>query len=54
MKIASGAGLLTSAVSLFVGVYPILDVMSREVYALKISSPVVTSNMVGVMVYRWG
>jgi amino acid transporter len=54
LKIASGAGLLTSAVSLFVAVYPIVDVVNREVYALKISSVVVISNMVGVMVYRWG
>jgi amino acid transporter len=54
LKIAAAAGLLTSAVSLFIGVYPIVDVVSRQAYAVKISSVVVISNMVGVMVYRWG
>ena len=54
LKIAAAAGLLTSSVSLLVGVYPIVDVVSKEEYAVKISSAVVISNMVGVLVYRWG
>jgi H+/Cl- antiporter ClcA len=54
LKIAAAAGLVASSVSLFVGVYPIVDVVSKEEYAVKISSAVVISNMVGVLVYRWG
>ena len=48
------AGLVASSVSLFVGVYPIVDVVSKKEYAVKISSAVVISNMVGLLVYRWG
>ena len=36
LKIASAAGLLTSLVSLFIAVYPIVDVVSRNAYATKI------------------
>jgi amino acid transporter len=54
VKAASAAGLLTSTISLVIGVYPIVDVESREGYAAKILSVVVISNMLGVMVYRWG
>jgi glutamate:GABA antiporter len=54
LKVVSAAGLLTSTISLFIGVYPIVDVVSREEYALKITSVMVISNMAGVMVYRWG
>jgi hypothetical protein len=54
LKVAAAAGLVASAVSLFVGVYPIVDVVSKEGYAVKISSAVVISNIVGVLVYRWG
>jgi amino acid transporter len=53
LKIAA-AGLGASCASLFVGVYPIVDVVSKEGYAVKISSAVVISNMVGALVYRWG
>jgi len=54
LKVASVAGLLTSAISLVIGLYPIVDVVSRAGYALKIGSTVVLSNLVGVVVYRWG
>ena len=54
LKIAASAGLLTSAVSLFIGVYPIVDVVSRAGYAVKICSVVAISNLVGLMIYRWG
>ncbi len=54
LKIASAAGLLTSLVSLFIAVYPIVDVVSRNAYATKICAVVVISNMLGIMIYRWG
>ncbi len=54
LKIASSAGLLTSLISLFIAVYPIVDVVSRNAYATKICAVVVISNMIGIMIYRWG
>jgi amino acid transporter len=54
LKFASAAGLLASLVSLFIGVYPIVDVVSRESYAAKICGVVVIGNMIGVIVYRGG
>ncbi|MDR3701866.1 MAG: APC family permease [Candidatus Sulfopaludibacter sp.] len=54
LKVASGAGLLTSLVSLFIAVYPIVDVVSRDAYATKICAVVVVSNMIGIMIYRSG
>jgi amino acid transporter len=54
LKIASSAGLLTSLISLFIAVYPIVDVVSRDAYATKICAVVVISNMIGIMIYRWG
>ncbi len=54
LKIASAAGLLTSLISMFIAVYPIVDVVSRGAYAAKICSVVVISNMIGVLIYRWG
>ena len=54
LKLVSGAGLAASLVSLFIGVYPIVDVVSRQSYAAKICAVVAISNMIGVMVYRVG
>jgi hypothetical protein len=54
LKTAAAAGLLTSLVSLFIGVYPIVDVVSRQSYAAKICSVVAIGNMIGVMIYRGG
>ena len=54
LKVASTAGLVTSTISLIIGVYPIVDVESRAGYALKIGGVVVLSNLVGVAVYMWG
>ena len=54
LRTVSAAGMLASLVSLFIGVYPIVDVVSRESYAVKICGVVVVSNMIGVMVYRIG
>ncbi len=54
LKIASAAGFLTSLVSMFIAVYPIVDVVSRGAYAAKICSVVAISNGIGVLIYRWG
>jgi amino acid transporter len=54
LKLVSSAGLLASLVSLFIGVYPIVDVVSRASYAAKICGVVVIGNMIGIMVYRLG
>jgi amino acid transporter len=54
VKVASLAGLISSIVSLFIGVYPIVDVTSRGEYAAKICAVVVVSNLAGVLIYRAG
>jgi len=54
LQAVAGAGLAASLVSLFIGVYPIVDVVSRESYAVKICSVVAISNMLGVIIYRAG
>ncbi len=54
LKLVASGGLLASLVSLFIGVYPIVDVVSRQSYAVKICGVVVIANMLGVMVYRLG
>ncbi len=54
LKIAAAAGLAASAVSLFIAVYPIVDVVSRAAYAIKISSVVVITNIAGLVLYRAG
>ncbi len=54
LKIAAAAGLAASALSLFIAVYPIVDVVSRSAYAIKISSVVVITNIAGVALYRAG
>ncbi len=53
LKAVAGAGLFASTVSLFIAVYPIVDVVSRTGYAVKITAVVVVSNVVGLAVY-WG
>jgi len=53
-KVAALAGLISSAVSLVIGVYPIVDVTSRGEYAPKISAVVVVSNIAGVLIYHVG
>jgi glutamate:GABA antiporter len=52
LKVASIAGLGSSAVSLLIAVYPIVDVVSRVSYALKVSGVVILANLVGVLIYR--
>lgn len=54
LKVVAAAGLAASLVSLFIGVYPIVDVVSRRSYATKICAVVVISNMLGVILYRLG
>jgi amino acid transporter len=54
LKIAAAAGMAASAVSLFISVYPVVDVVSRMAYAAKISSVVVVTNILGIALYRAG
>jgi amino acid transporter len=54
VKVAALAGLISSAISLVIGVYPIVDVTSRGEYAAKISAVVVVTNLLGVVIYRAG
>ncbi len=54
VKILSAAGLGASAVSLFIAVYPVVDVVSRTAYAAKIGGVVVLTNILGVALYRAG
>jgi glutamate:GABA antiporter len=54
LKIAAAAGFFTSLISMFIAVYPIVDVVSRTAYATKICTVVVISNGIGVLIYRWG
>src|SRR5215467_6800541 len=54
VKVASLAGLISSAVSLVLTVYPIIDVTSRGEYAAKICAVVVVSNAMGMAIYKVG
>src|SRR5215472_259841 len=54
LKIAAAAGMAASAISLFIAVYPVVDVVSRMAYAAKISSVVLVTNIAGVAFYRAG
>ncbi len=54
LKVAAMCGLFSSAVSLLIAVYPIVDVVSRQSYAAKITGVVVLANMAGLLIYRAG
>ena len=54
LKLAAAAGLLASAISLAIAVYPIVDVVSKTAYATKIVSVVVITNAAGILIYRAG
>jgi hypothetical protein len=54
LKLAAGMGLFASLISLFIAVYPIVDVVSPSVYAGKICAVVTITNGVGVLLYRFG
>ena len=52
LKPIAWAGLIASMVSLFVAVYPIVDVVSKAAYAAKISVVVILANLTGILIYR--
>jgi amino acid transporter len=54
LKVAAAAGMGASVISLFIAVYPVVDVVSRMAYAAKISSVVLVTNIAGVALYRAG
>ena len=54
VRVAAGAGLISSLVSLVIAMYPIVDVVSRGAFAAKIASVVAVSNALGVLIYRAG
>ena len=54
VRAVSAAGLVSSMVSLFIAVYPIVDVVSRGAFAAKICSVVAVSNGLGILIYRAG
>jgi amino acid transporter len=54
VKLTALGGLISSAISLAITVYPIVDVTSRGAYAAKICAVVLVSNMAGVIIYRVG
>jgi len=54
LKVAALAGFLSSLVGVFISVYPIIDVVSRQAYAAKIGGTVIVSNLVGVLIYVVG
>ena len=54
LKVASMAGFASSLVAIFISVYPIVDVVSRGAYAAKIGGTVILSNVIGVLIYRFG
>jgi glutamate:GABA antiporter len=48
----AAAGLLASAIAVLIAVYPIVDVVSRSAYALKIGGLVLLTNAAAVWIYR--
>ena len=54
VKLTALAGLISSLISLFIAVYPIVDVINRGEYAAKIGAVVLLSNLAGVAIYRAG
>lgn len=54
VRVAAGAGLLSSLVALAITVYPIVNVVSSAEFAAKIAAVVAVSNAVGVLIYRAG
>ena len=54
LKAVAFCGFLASTVSLFIAVYPIVDVVSQTAYAAKICGVVVVANMLGIVIYRSG
>lgn len=54
IKPIAWTGFLASAVSFFIAVYPIVDVVSKAAYAGKILAVVALANLAGVVVYGLG
>jgi amino acid transporter len=54
IRAASLAGFATTVLYIILSVVPIVDVVSRMSFALKISSVVVGANIIGVLLYRRG
>src|ERR1043166_5772975 len=54
LKVVAFCGFVASLISLFIAVYPIVDVASRAAYAAKICGVVVVANMAGIVIYRSG
>lgn len=52
VKIAAAAGALASTISLFITVYPIVNVVSRGEFAAKVCGVIVLSNAIGILIYR--
>jgi hypothetical protein len=41
-------------VAVFIGLYPIIDVVSPREYAAKIGGTVIVSNVIGLLIYGLG
>jgi amino acid transporter len=54
IRIVAAAGLGASLVSLLVSIYPVVDVVSRTAFAVKIAAVVAVSNLLGFLLYRAG
>jgi amino acid transporter len=48
----AAAGLMASFIAVLIAVYPIVDVVSRSAYALKIGGTVLLTNVAAVWIYR--
>lgn len=54
LKLAAIAGLASSLIAAFIALYPVVNVVSRGAYALKIGGVVLASNALAAWVYRRG
>ncbi|MFL5612704.1 MAG: APC family permease [Gemmatimonadaceae bacterium] len=54
LKIAAGVGLLTTVLFVTLSVFPIIDVPSWRIFAMKISGVVIALNALGWLVYASG
>jgi amino acid transporter len=54
LRIAAGAGLLTTLLYVVLSIFPIIDVQSWRAFAVKISGVVIGLNVLGVFVYAAG
>ena len=52
LKAAAIAGLFSSVIALGISIYPVVDVVSRAAYAVKITAVVLVTNLLGVLLYR--